>query len=535
MYRTILVWMSLACVVLGYLTAHAQVEKGTLPQDRLFIRDIQVIGSTIFSPEELAEMTSPYRNRELSAEDLEALRLALTQLYVTRGFVNSGGILPQQNIVNDTITFRIIEGHLERIDVEGNRWYRTHYLRQRLRFGLKIPLNIEFLRQRLQLLKQDPRVKKLNARLRPGDELGESILQIQLEERLPFNIFLGLNNYQSPTLGVIQGFVIAEHQNLFGRGDTLRATFKKSEGSHLQLDTQYSLPLSARDDKFILRYRKDDTTVVQGQFKALDIESRSDIFEATFRYPIYQELTTELALSVSAGHIRSRTFLQDIPVSFSLGAENGKSAITPLRFTAEWLRRTRSQVIAVQSRLTWGIDAFGATTHADTSIPDGKYLAWLAQLQWVQRLEFQNLELNFRLDLQLATEPLLPVEQMAAGGRFSVRGYQENQFVRDNGLITSLDVRIPIAQNRRWADFVQLSPFVDFGQLWNANRPAPNPDDAMLISIGIGLRWAVKVPFHVPIEPQLEVFWGYRLKAVDTAGDPLQGHGVHFQFLAKVL
>ncbi len=240
-------------------------------------------------------------------------------------------------------------------------------------------------------------------------------------------------------------------------------------------------------------------------------------------------------LGVTAGHIRSRTFLQDIPVSFSLGAEQGKSIITPLRFTAEWLRRTRSQVIAIQSRLTWGIDAFGATTHADTSIPDGRYLAWLGQLQWVQRLALWNMETIFRLDVQLATEPLLPVEQISAGGRFSVRGYQENQFVRDHGVITSLEVRIPVLQNRPWADVVHLSPFVDFGRLWNASRPDPNPEPAMLISIGMGLRWAAKLPFRIPIQPQLEVFWGYRLKEADTTGDRLQGNGVHFQFLANVL
>ncbi|ETW94217.1 MAG: hypothetical protein ETSY1_35835 [Candidatus Entotheonella factor] len=515
--------------------AHAQVEVKSLPQDRLFVRDIRVTGSTVFSSEELEEVIVPYRNRELSAEDLEELRLALTQLYVKRGFVNSGSILPNQNIVNETITFHVIEGHLSRIDVEGNRWYRTDYLRKRLRFGLKIPLDIEFLRQQLQLLKQDPRIERLNAQLRPGDKLGEGVLHLQLEESLPFDVFLGLNNYQSPTLGLMQGLVIAEHQNVLGRGDTLGVTFKKSEGSDLQIDTQYSLPLSARDDKLIFRYRKDDTTVVQGPFRALDIESRSDVFEVTLRYPLYRTLTNQLVLGVTAGHIRSRTFLQDIPVSFSLGVENGKSIITPLRFTAQWLKRTMHQVIAIQSRLTWGIDAFGATTNANGLIPDGKFLAWLAQLQWVQRLEFQNMETIFRLDVQLTTEPLLSVEQMASGGRFSVRGYQENQFVRDNGLITSLEVRIPVWQNRSWADFVQLSPFIDFSKLWNADRLAPNADSVVLISTGIGLRWALTSPFRIPIQPQLEVFWGYRLKEVDMTGDRLQGNGVHLQFLAKVL
>ena len=39
-----------------------------------------------------------------------------------------------------------------------------------------------------------------------------------------------------------------------------------------------------------------------------------------------------------------------------------------------------------------------------------------------------------RQTLQLASEPLLNIEKFALGGINTVRGYRENQFVRDNGL-----------------------------------------------------------------------------------------------------
>ena len=39
--------------------------------------------------------------------------------------------------------------------------------------------------------------------------------------------------------------------------------------------------------------------------------------------------------------------------------------------------------------------------------------------------------------------------------------------VRDNGLIVSLEGRIPLVEHHRWAEFVQLVPFVDFGRGWN--------------------------------------------------------------------
>lgn len=48
---------------------------------RVFVHDIHVSGSTVFSDTELAEVIAPYRNRELTSDDLERVRLALTLLY----------------------------------------------------------------------------------------------------------------------------------------------------------------------------------------------------------------------------------------------------------------------------------------------------------------------------------------------------------------------------------------------------------------------------------------------------------------------
>src|SRR6185369_5962177 len=94
------------------------------PGLRAFVREIRVLGSTVFSPEDLAKVTDPYKNRELTSEDLEALRVTLTLLYVNNGYVNSGAILPDQTLTEGVLSYQIIEGQLSAVDVEGNRWFR---------------------------------------------------------------------------------------------------------------------------------------------------------------------------------------------------------------------------------------------------------------------------------------------------------------------------------------------------------------------------------------------------------------------------
>src|SRR5580765_7100268 len=55
------------------------------PRLRVFVQRVNVVGSTVFPPEVLSTVTGRYENRYLTQEDLQALRLELTKLYVDRG------------------------------------------------------------------------------------------------------------------------------------------------------------------------------------------------------------------------------------------------------------------------------------------------------------------------------------------------------------------------------------------------------------------------------------------------------------------
>src|SRR5204863_8801025 len=98
----------------------------------------------------------PYEDRYLTSQDMEALRLQLTHLYVDRGYVNSGAVLPDQTIKDGVVTYQIIEGHLTDIDITGNRWFRTGYLRRRVEGGT--PFNLNDLQRNIELLLDDARI-----------------------------------------------------------------------------------------------------------------------------------------------------------------------------------------------------------------------------------------------------------------------------------------------------------------------------------------------------------------------------------------
>jgi hemolysin activation/secretion protein len=112
-------------------------------------------------------------------------------------------------------------------------------------------------------------------------------------------------------------------------------------------------------------------------------------------------------------------------------------------------------VLAARARFSFGLDAFNATMNPG-DLPDSRFVVWLGQVQWARQLTPWGLQVIARSDVQLASQPLLPLEQIAVGGRYTVRGYLENQVVRDNAVLASVETRIPLVLSFRQARLTSL-------------------------------------------------------------------------------
>ena len=212
------------------------------------------------------------------------------------------------------------------------------------------------------------------------------------------------------------------------------------------------------------------------------------------------------------------------------GFQNGAATVSALRFAQDWTHRTLDTVLAVRSRFSVGLDVLSATINANPDTPDGQFFSWLGQAQAIKQFgeELLGMQLLGRMDLQLTNSPLFPLEQVALGGRYTVRGYREVTILRDNSFIASVEPRFPLL---RWASgepMVQFAPFVDVAHGWSLgdNRPAiatsTNFPDT-LASVGAGLRWNI-LPND---KASFEVYWGQQLSHVPSSGNTIQDHGVH--------
>jgi hemolysin activation/secretion protein len=501
-----------------------QREENVGPEvSEIFVSRFNFIGNTVYSTDELIALAGPFMNRKISFEDLQTLRLKITRHYTENGFINSGAILPDQQVIDGVVTFRIIEGRLTDIEVSGNKRLRAFYIRDRLALGMDGPLNIYQLQERVRMLDENPLIDRINAELGPGSQLGEAVLAARIVEKSPYAVGIEVNNQQSPRIGSEGAELYALDRNLFGVGDTLSFRIGLTEGLE-DVIGYYEVPVTARDTTVQIRYDRSSSEVIESPFDLLDIEGESSTFGVGVRHPIYHTSSHEVAMALRCELRESETFLLGHPFSFTEGVENGKSRVTALRFVQEWFYRKPTQVIALRSVLSVGLDAFDATIHSNG--PDGRFLAWLAQFQWAHRFNFG--QAIFRTDMQFCNESVLPMEKFSVGGESSVRGYRVNELVRDNAVVASLEFRFPLIRlpipsiSKSPEDgTLQFAVFSDWG--WAENIDDPNFGPRTIASAGPGVRWDPSENLHA------RIYWGIAFRDIDYSEKDLQDSGVHFQ------
>ena len=82
-----------------------------------YVEEYRFYGNTVFLDDELIAITLPYSNRGVNTEELIELKDKITRHYVNNGFINSGAILPDQDIEGGYIVFQIQEGFIEKTHI----------------------------------------------------------------------------------------------------------------------------------------------------------------------------------------------------------------------------------------------------------------------------------------------------------------------------------------------------------------------------------------------------------------------------------
>lgn len=508
-------------------------DKGLLSAvDGFFVSRIDLQGNSIFSRQALESIITAYEGRLITSEELHELARKLTSHYLQSGYVNSGVVIPDQRVENGIVTLQVIEGRLAEVEIKDKGRLRSSYIKKRIHIDENRVFNIKELQTDLRRLERDPRIKRVIAQLKPTERKGHAILEMDIEEKRPYHIYASWNNKLSPNVGGQQGQLNLSHINLSGFGDSVYTELAAAEGLQRGL-LSYTAPITSNNAFITFNYEQSKSEVVVEPFVNLDISGESRKYGFDLQYPLYDNLKSEFYVGLSGSKRQSKSFLLGQLYPFSPGSVQGRTQATVLGLSQRWVRRRTNSVLALYSNFDFGVNP---SDKVENDAPDGKFNIWSLQLHWLQRIPLWESLFVLRTRSQLSKDKLLAFEQFSLGGSESVRGYRENFIIRDNGVIATLEWRIPLVRSARLSDgsksrsnVIEFVTFFDYGEGWNNNDNMPD-DRQSIASLGAGIRWRPRPPVFFNIDFAFPLNNGFDdiNRSNDRVETSIQDDGIHF-------
>lgn len=474
-------------------------------------------GNKVIPSDELQRIAAPFVASNVSSAELEELRQNLSKYYIERGYINSGALLNPGFYQEGIVHVSIIEGRVENVRLTGLGRLRESYVRDRL-VRPDEPLDVNVLQERFQLLLTDPLFAKMNARLQPSSAPGRATLDVEVTRARPYDLSIFADNYRSPSIGAEAVGLAGRIRNLTGLGDVVDATVQGGRERNDRFSLRWAVPVMDTRTLIQARYDHGRSSVLEEPLDVLDVKSVLDSREIGIAHTLVKTIRREFSFGMTFAHRENSTELLGEPFSFVPGEPTATSKIRAWRADQDFVQRWEKQALALRSTFTWGRTNTIETQGNSDIIPPKYYFFWLGQSQFTRRVMDNGSAVLLRANVQWSRDRLVPLERFAIGGATTVRGYRENQLVRDQGFNATIEFRYPLLDRSATRHRLLLVPFVDYGEAWNKGE-----DRDALAAIGLGFNYQFR-GFSA------ELYVGKHLSEPEakTSGD-LQDHGIHFQ------
>ena len=257
-------------------------------------------GNKIITTEELESFVKKYIGTELTFNEITQAVVSISLLYERKGYL-AQATLPEQNITDGIIQVNILEAHFggttylpmgngEKPNVRESRVMDIVYPSSKVNG----PLDLKRLERGILLANDLPGIG-VGANLKPGQEVGHTDVEVQIENRARFNTSILADNYGSRSTGYERVLVSANLLNPLRLGDDLNTTILKTAGTEY-IRLNYSLPvgndgLRIGSNATYLEYK-----VITNEFKSLGPNGYSAGFGLEASYPIYRSRDKNLNL-----------------------------------------------------------------------------------------------------------------------------------------------------------------------------------------------------------------------------------------------
>ncbi|MCX5708362.1 MAG: BamA/TamA family outer membrane protein [Candidatus Omnitrophica bacterium] len=498
----------------------AQVAPVPAAAEKALVTTINVSGVTLFSESEIFAITSSFLNRELTLKEMQRVADLITDLYRTNGYVTSHAYLPPQKIEGGIMEIRVIEGQTGRIEIKGNRFFRSAQLKRSLGMNTGEFFNYNVLRRNLGRINEHPD-RNAKAVLAPGKDPGTTDIILEVKDKLPLHAQVGWDNYGSRYLRKNHYTTGLTHNNLLGFDDILSVQYQVADAEDYRLGSlRYLFPVDPRLKVGVFgsfshlalgkEYRE---VMARGKSRMYSLFSMYDlvaednlgvVFNLGFDYK--DSFNFQLADEESRDRLRVVKAGFDVDVSDDF-AGSGRSIIS-------------QEIDCGISRIMGGLRA--VDPHASRSGAGGKFVKNTFNILRLQKTPLES-TLLWKNQLQISPYILTATEQFQLGGIANNRGYPSAEYVGDEGFATSLELNLPFYglsreiklpfDNVKLYDAMKWVIFYDWGFTQLRQPQAGEKKNSTLRSFGCGFR------FNLPQNFYLRADFGWPLAKTPSDGN----------------
>jgi len=495
--------------------SQAEIKPGGSSQKGVMVQDIPFLSGTDFW-----RMLERHLGKPLTENAIRAIQDGIILYCREHGKLLVDVILTEQNIENGVLQLWWLEGKVDKIAVrnEGTHWFRNRLIMGQMRLRSGDSVDSQKLTEDLNWINNNP-FRQVDVAFKqggkteatPAGKIGLTDVELTVEDRFPVRPYIGYENSGTRFTGVDRFLAGLNWGNAFGLDHQFNYQYATDANFDLVKahSASYLIPLPWRHTLLLYGSYVDGKADFSSIGDPTTAEGTS--WQASIRYGLRLPSVNQLRHEVSAGFDFKRgdnsLFFGGIPSPTGAETDVAQFSVSYSGLLPDKCGRT-----------SFGVEMYFSpgdlSVHNDDESYDelrkgteSTYFYARLNAERVTRLPYDFIW-SVKAWAQVASERLLPSEQLALGGWNTIRGYDERVVLGDHGWIISNELRTPpwnignILEREGGQDTLQFLAFFDYGAVRIQDQVPDDGEDPekSLYSVGGGLRYSVSRNFSFRLD-----------------------------------
>lgn len=425
-------------------------------------------GNTAIPSAELQAQVASYIGQSLTLSQLYDVADVLTRYYRDKGYGLAYVSLPAQTLKGGNVRFEVLEGHIGKINIQGNQRVRTSVLQRRATGLNSGDVYTNGAADRAVTLMNDIPGEQVRAVLSPGSDYGTSDVLFNVDERATSGD-ISVDDYGRDVIGRWRVNADFDINSLTGAGDQLGAGITHSQDNLLNFGKlTYSIP-TGTSSVLTANYNRAFYHVKGGAFAAASVEGSTQ--NAGLNWLDASERTHDKSFYWGLGlNYNNARSLSGVTETLSTN-------ILLLQLTTFYTHTYGDQSVYTFSTNFWT----NGKSNSDGLHKDAEKARLQLDTSWEKPFA-QVWSFVAQGTAAYSADPLVDSDKYSLGGPGNVRGFQSAEVRGDNGLFGSLELQRFLSTSPRFP--LAWGFFVDSGKVWTKAAGTTPSSNAHISSVG---------------------------------------------------